>query len=89
VYSGFGVVKKGKGMELLNETEPVENEAWEEYQLLLEPSDTYDYIYLEAYYYYGGDEVSPYNGNLMVDHCSPIVPCDIAEPGDDLYPYEK
>lgn len=85
----WGGKTKGKGMELLNETEPVDHEAWEEYKLLLEPSDTYDYIYLEAYYYYGGDEVSPYNGNLMVDHCSPIVPCDIADPEDDLYQYEK
>lgn len=85
----WGGKTNGKGMELLNETEPVEHEAWEEYQLMLEPSDTYDYIYLEAYYHYGGDEVSPYNGNLLVDHCSPIVPCDIAKPGDDLYQYEK
>jgi len=85
----WGGKTKGKGMELLNETEPVDHEAWEEYKLLLEPSDTYDYIYLEAYYYYGGEELLPYNGNLLVDHCSPIVPCNIAEPEDDLYQYEK
>jgi len=80
---------KGKGMELLKETEPVAHETWQEYELQLQPSDTYDYIYLEAYYYYGDREASPYNGNLLVDYCSPIVPCSIAEPGDDLYQYEK
>lgn len=81
---------KGKGMELLTETGPVDHQVWRAYELELQPSDTYDYLYLEAYYYYGGDELLfPYNGNIMVDHCSPIVPCDIAEPGDDLYQYEK
>lgn len=53
------------------------------------PGDTYDYIYLEAYYYYGDGEALPYNGNLLVDHCSPIVPCSIAEAGEDLYQYQK
>lgn len=81
---------KGKGMELLTETGPVDHPVWRAYELELQPSDTYDYLYLEAYYYYGGDELLfPYNGNIMVDHCSPIVSCDIAEPEDDLYGYEK
>lgn len=79
----------GKGMELLKETLPIDHEVWKTYDLKLQPGDTYDYLYLEAYHYFGGNEVLPYNGNLLIDHCSPIVPCSMAESGDDLYQYKK
>lgn len=85
VFWVWGGKIKGKGMELFNEMEFVDYEVWEEYKLLLEFFDIYDYIYLEVYYYYGGDEIFFYNGNLMVDYCFLIVFCDIVDLEDDLY----
>ena len=85
----WGGKKKGKGMKLLYETSPVDHTHWKTYELFLVPDDSYDYLYLEAYFYFGGGETLPYNGNLLLDHCSPIVLCRLAESADDLYEYQK
>lgn len=61
-------------MELLAVTKPVDNTSWETYSVKLKPSRTYSYLFLEAIYKEG--TVFPYNGNLLIDNCSELVPCD-------------
>lgn len=64
--------------ELLGESFPIESTGWERYDFVLYPSDTLEYISIEAYYQSGYTEA--YNGNILLDNFSDIqwVPCDTA-----------
>lgn len=50
--------------ELFAETAPIENEEWLDYDLILRPLETYDYLLIEAYY----PSMEDTNGNVLVDH---------------------
>ncbi len=58
--------------ELLVITEPIKSIEWERFDFLFTPQSDYSYFILEAFY-----ENSPtpiYNGNILVDNASDIIP---------------
>lgn len=66
-------------MEKLAETNPVSNTNWLDYVFTFQPTADYEFIKLEAYY---DNPLSlAYNGNILIDKASPIipVPCDSLE----------
>ena len=62
--------------ELLIETEPIKNKDWQETRFVLEPTNDYEYIMIKVYY--KPDALKAYNGNVIVDNLSELVPmpCD-------------
>ncbi len=63
--------------ELLSESELVKNTNWKEFQFHFKPKRDYKFILFEAFY--KTPTLFPYNGNLLVDDASAIVPtgkCD-------------
>jgi outer membrane protein OmpA-like peptidoglycan-associated protein len=73
IYGGFGHCDK---QYLLAETKVIINNRWLEYNFKFEPIDNYSYIILEVFF--KTPTLFPYNGNVLVDNASPIVPipCD-------------
>lgn len=77
-------------LELLNETDAVENYSWRTYNMRLEPSRNYSFIMLEVFY--KTPVFTEYNGNMLLDNASDLipVPCDkapepaIEDPKDEL-----
>jgi outer membrane protein OmpA-like peptidoglycan-associated protein len=59
--------------EKLAETITIKNTSWKEYSFKLNPKGNYNYIFLEAFF---EPTLFPYNGNILVDECSALVPCD-------------
>jgi len=62
--------------EILAETALISDEEWKAYFIPFKPSADYSHIQLAAYYEASSENA--YNGNLLVDNASPIVPisCD-------------
>ncbi|MEZ4955233.1 MAG: FAD:protein FMN transferase [Saprospiraceae bacterium] len=60
--------------ELLAETDPIMNSKWLDYTFVLQPSENYYYLIFEAFY--NTPTPFPYNGNVLLDHASDIVPID-------------
>ncbi|MEY4936686.1 MAG: hypothetical protein RIS64_3045 [Bacteroidota bacterium] len=62
--------------ENLADSEPIENGAWKTYTFRLKPKSDYNYIMIEAFYKM--PTLFPYNGNILVDNASDLVPtpCD-------------
>ena len=58
--------------ELLAETSAIINTRWLKYDFKFKPTSTHSYIVLEAFY--NTPVLFPYNGNVLVDNASPIVP---------------
>lgn len=77
IWGGNGYCARA---ELLAVSGNIINSRWLEYNFKFEPSETHTYIVLEAYY--RTPILFPYNGNVLVDNASPImpVPCDIETP---------
>ena len=69
IYGGYEYCDKDF---LLGETAEIANTAWIRYDFKFEPSGDYSHIILEAFY--KTPTLFPYNGNILVDHASPIVP---------------
>jgi outer membrane protein OmpA-like peptidoglycan-associated protein len=77
-------------LELLDETDAVENHSWRTYNTRLEPSRNYSFLILEVFY--KTPVFTEYNGNMLLDNASNLipVPCDkapepaIEEPKDEL-----
>ncbi|MEM8906250.1 MAG: OmpA family protein [Bacteroidota bacterium] len=69
--------------ELLAETEPVKNTLWKRYRMRFEPTERHSYIMIQAYYKV--PSVFAYNGNVLVDNLSEIVPvpCDGEVPAEE------
>lgn len=65
-------------LEKLGETPLVEHTDWKPYIILFQPTKDYAHIQLEAFY--KQPILAPYNGNLLVDNASPMIPipCDSA-----------
>lgn len=58
--------------ELLAQTVPIDHEFWYEYAFLLTPTKgRYDSLGIEAWF--DNRRRRPYNGNVLLDKCSPIV----------------
>ncbi len=64
--------------ELLAESAPVDNNAWENYEFIVRPQDNYTYLTLEAYW------VTPlvitYNGHICIDNASHFIEVDCNNP---------
>ncbi len=58
--------------EKLAETEPVETENWQLYQFQFQPKTTHHYITIEAFHKV--PTIIPYNGNVLIDNASDIIP---------------
>ena len=58
--------------ELLAETSAIINTRWLKYDFKFKPKETHTYIVLEAFY--NTPVLFPYNGNVLLDNASPIVP---------------
>ncbi|MBK7409330.1 MAG: OmpA family protein [Saprospirales bacterium] len=58
--------------ELLAETSAIINTRWLKYDFKLKPKETHTYFVLEAFY--NTPVLFPYNGNVLMDNASPIVP---------------
>lgn len=69
VYGGFDYCQKNG---FLGETELVRESNWMQYKLKLEASKPYTYLLIEAFY--ETPTLFPYNGNVLVDNASPLVP---------------
>lgn len=66
--------------ENLADSEPIENGTWRTYTFRLKPKSDYNYIMIEAFYKM--PTLFPYNGNILVDHASDLVPtrCNSTDP---------
>lgn len=62
--------------ELLGESAKVSNTDWKQFDFKFEPTSTYRYIMLEAFY--KTPTLFPYNGNILIDNASAIVLIDCA-----------
>lgn len=62
--------------ELLAESDLIKNTVWREYKFRFEPQRTHTHLVFEAFYQ--TPTLIPYNGNILLDNCSAIVPvpCD-------------
>jgi len=69
IYGGFEYCDKDY---LLAETAEIVNSAWMRFDFKFEPIRDFTHITLEAFY--KTPTLIPYNGNLLLDHASPIVP---------------
>lgn len=79
IYGGNGYCRK---TELLGETGLVKNTKWEEYQLRFEPTTNHSFILIQAFY--KTPTLFPYNGNVLVDNLSDIVPVPCDKPSEPL-----
>ena len=74
--------------ELIAETSAIINTRWLKYDFKFKPKETHNYIVLEAFY--NTPVLFPYNGNVLVDNASPIVPApcedEILDPVITLVP---
>ena len=59
--------------ELLAETSAIDHEEWKKYEFSFTPRRDSRWFVLEAYFASG--YFFNYNGNILLDHCSEILPC--------------
>jgi|JI7StandDraft_1071085.scaffolds.fasta_scaffold207213_1 hypothetical protein len=69
----WGATKKCSRQQLLAETSVVRHTNWKTYNFEFTPKKNFDYIVLEARNANG--IYFAYNGNLLLDHCTPIKRC--------------
>lgn len=77
IWGGTGYCNRA---ELLAESSLIVNTRWLGYDFRFEPKQNYTYIILEAFY--KTPTPFPYNGNILVDNASAIipVPCEVVTP---------
>ena len=75
IWGGSGWCTRG---ELLAESSLVINMRWLEYNFKFEPKETHSSIILEAFY--RTPTLFLYNGNILIDDASPIIPVDCDDP---------
>jgi hypothetical protein len=69
IWSGSGYCAKE---ELLAESKVVSSLNWEKYNFIFKPKANYGYFMIESYYKI--PTLFPYNGNILIDNASAIVP---------------
>lgn len=74
IYGGFGHCDK---QFMLAETKVIINHRWLEYKFRFEPLADYTYIIFEAFY--NTPTLFPYNGNVLLDKASAILPIPCEE----------
>lgn len=60
--------------ENLADSEPIENTDWKNYSFHLKPKRTYNYLMIEVCYKM--PTLFPYNGNVLIDNASDLVPIE-------------
>jgi len=75
VWGGNGLCSRE---ELLGESAQVDNTDWMQYNFRLKASKEYRFVLLEAFY--KTPTLMEYNGNILVDNLSDIVPVDCVQP---------
>lgn len=68
IWAGNAYTEK---LQLLAQSDAIENIEWETYEFILSPDNDYGYLTLEAFYITPAP--IPYNGNLLLDNLSPMV----------------
>ncbi len=68
--------------ELLAESSLIINTRWLQYNFKFEPNETHKYIVFEAFY--KTPTLFPYNGNVLIDHASEIVPVPCDQPIEEI-----
>ncbi|MEM6395981.1 MAG: OmpA family protein [Bacteroidota bacterium] len=81
VFGGYSNCDKA---EVIGKSSAVSNSDWQEYKLKLEPSEDYTHIIIEVFY--KTPVLQAYNGNLLLDNSSPLVPIPCEEPLADNRP---
>ncbi len=83
IRGGYSVCDPG---EVIGSSALVSNYEWGEYRIKLSPKADYTHIILEAFY--ETPVLFPYNGNVILDNASPIVPIDcekdLTEPDEPM-----
>jgi outer membrane protein OmpA-like peptidoglycan-associated protein len=74
IYGGYAVCDK---QQLLAETNLIVNYRWLEFNFKFEPNANYTHLTFEAFY--KTPNLFPYNGNILIDNCSALVPVDCKE----------
>ena len=69
IWAGSGFCAKD---ELLDETEPISSGNWQKMSFKFTPKSTHTHFMIEAFY--KTPTVFPYNGNVLIDNASDIVP---------------
>jgi len=69
VYAGFSPCSR---QELLAQSSVIKNSTWQRFNFTLEPTQNYTFIIFEAFY--EDSKLEPYNGNILLDNASAIVP---------------
>jgi hypothetical protein len=63
--------------QLLAKSLPVNNSSWKEFSFFLHPHASWNYLLIEAFYYFPSDvkeeDKKAYNGHILVDNLSPII----------------
>ncbi len=74
----WGGNKECERSQLLASTEPVNSFEWQYYELILKPAADFTYLTVEAYY--DPFQLSgPYNGNILIDKMSGLLPVDCSQ----------
>ncbi|MFN7119229.1 MAG: OmpA family protein, partial [Saprospiraceae bacterium] len=84
IYGGFDYCDK---QYLLGETKVVTNTRWIEYKMKFEPIANYTHLIIEAFY--NTPTLFPYNGNVLIDKASDLVPIPCDQPIAETEPEEK
>lgn len=74
IYGGFGYCDK---QYMLGETSLISGTRWQEYRFKFEPIANYSYIVFEVFY--KTPTLFPYNGNVLLDNASDLVPVPCEE----------
>ena len=69
IWGGSGYCSKE---EMLGETEPISAATWQKFNFKFTPKGTHNYFMIEAFYKV--PTLFPYNGNVLVDNASDLVP---------------
>ncbi|MEM9834900.1 MAG: OmpA family protein [Bacteroidota bacterium] len=74
IWGGYDLCDRNS---IIGETGLISNFNWQEYKLKLKPQEDFSHIILEVFY--RSPTLIPYNGNLLLDNASPLVPMDCEE----------
>lgn len=69
IWAGSGYCAKE---EMLDQTEPISSGTWQKFTFKFTPKMTLNYFMIEAFYKV--PTLFPYNGNILIDNASDIVP---------------
>lgn len=77
LYGGTGLCAE---TQLLAESEAIDHTEWREYEFLIQPKREYRYLMIGIFY--KTPSLWAYNGNILVDNITPIIPTNC--PGEEV-----